>query len=215
MQRRRAIAAVLGLAGCAAPPGSDLHMQVGRQPDQAAVAVVVWLPERELTAAWLQFEKRDGEGKPTGVPLSVLLQPPSGPAPQLPARPGWQPRLAALPLAPGRYVVSRWVGELAGGKSVVSARIDWTFETQAAAGVHLGQFELALGAPRDGAIEYRLRALPATPADVAMLRGWLPAASRLPWRPVPWPEARSAGDTARVGGTSVRSINVESTIWMK
>ena len=107
------------------------------------MAVLLWVPDAYRKGdIWLQFERRNAQGQPTGIPISVAVGSDAGPSTRLPQRPGLQARVAAVPL--GGYFLSRWVAAIEPARSAISSWIGWGFEVEAGQAVHMGRLELSL-----------------------------------------------------------------------
>lgn len=209
------LAALLALAaGCATPPGSDLHEQVGKDASQGTIAMAVWLPEHVKGPLWLQFEKRNAQGQPTGIPVSVLVGSPQKYQPQsLPTRPGWRGYSLALPVAPGGYVFSRWLGEVDGKTpAATSAYVGWPFDVAQGKMAFLGHISLDIDPvkPADTALAYRIRSVDGTAQDVALVRRNIEATRTQPWQAVSLSGGAVAMGTAALGGTA--NILIQNTL---
>jgi hypothetical protein len=201
--------ASLLLAACAAAPGSDAHKGLGQDASQGAAALVVWVPDRARGRLWLQFEKRNAQGEATGIPVSVLVETPSGPPSVNAAAPraGWKAVTIAFPLAPGGHLLSRWVGEVEGGKTVVSPFVGWAFDVQRGQLVHLGHLDLRIDDLQDQSAPYRMTARPAGPADLERVQHAFAALRGYPARPAGLSDGRAVTGVARLGGTKVRNVD--------
>lgn len=199
-----ALVGVLALMGCVTQPGSELHKGFGKTEGQGSVALTVWLPSHVKGPLWLQFERRNAQGRPTGIPVSILLDAPQQPMREaLPPRAGWRGHILALPLPPGGFVVSRWLGDIDGkGVATTSAYIGWSFDVTAGQLTHLGHLSLDIAAPADGVVNYSMRANDATAADVDLAKVHFEALRQQTWLATSLSNGTVASGTAMQGGTS-------------
>ena len=207
-------AILLAMAGCATPPGSDAHRGLGQKPDEAAVAALVWVPDSVEGPVWMQFERRNAAGAPTGLPVSVLVIPPQQVWHDLPQRPGWRSHLVAFPLPPGGHVLSRWVAQMEGHGMVVSGYVGWPFDALAGSLVHLGQITLDIQARRYRPVTYQLRTAPAAQADADLVRRNLDALVAWPWTSAPGFGAAEVSGSAAISGTSDTLLQPNTSVYI-